>query len=318
MVPPVVIRVILCTATSPISAPAGQAAVEVELGGDLLHCREDVADVRPELELAAETGAAELGGRLGDVLAVHASREGALFPALLDRPQLDLAQVLARPDESRSDHQAGDLVAREQREVDGPLALDAGALGIVREDGADHVLARPILAQHGRAGGRVLVESRVDLPIEVVQQPCEPPLLDLAAQPLRVSPHRRFDRQHVPPQPLRLHVLHHQLPSPLSLHRISLRNRRANRSQANKDNPIENPVAKHWKAQTPKRPPERQPSAGEEGGPRGGGTPPPARPGGGAQTPPPRHSPMSPASPKGRPEGGSPPPAARPEGDSQE
>src|SRR5882724_6761573 len=89
------------------SAALRQAAIQVELRRHALHRFEDVADVLPDLQLAVETDAGEVGGRRLDVLAVDPGGEGALLPALLDRLDLHLPHVLARADQGGGEDQAG-------------------------------------------------------------------------------------------------------------------------------------------------------------------------------------------------------------------
>src|SRR6185295_1177622 len=145
-------------------------------------------------ELSVEALAAEIGGDGFDVLAVDPCREGALLPALLDRLDLDLADVLARADEGCRDEQAGDLFAGEEGEVEPVAALDSGPFGVVGEDRLDDPFVEAPLAEDRHSRFRVLIERRMDLPVPVVEQAGEAPDLGVLAQLFGVPTHGRFDR----------------------------------------------------------------------------------------------------------------------------
>ncbi|MDQ1349114.1 MAG: family ATPase [Acidobacteriota bacterium] len=154
----------------------------------------------PEVETAGEAGGAEIGRGALDVRAVDAGGERLLFPALLDRLELDVADILRRPHQRRRNHQAGDLVARQEREVDRCPARHAGPLLVVRQDRLQHRFGRTRRGKQGDARFRVGFEGGMDLPVVVVQETGEPPELGILAQLSGIEAHRRFDGEHVPPQ----------------------------------------------------------------------------------------------------------------------
>jgi len=79
----------------------------------------------------------------------------------------------------------------------GAAALDTGAGGVVGENGLDHDLVDTALAQDRRPHGRVVLERRMDLPVEVVEQTREPPEIRVLAEPLGVRADGGLDREHV-------------------------------------------------------------------------------------------------------------------------
>ena len=80
------------------------------------------------------------------------------------------------------------------------------------EHGADEPLRIAALAQHRRAVLGMLVERRVALVVEVVQQRDVAPRLLVLAELAGVGAHRRLDRQRVAEQRLALRPLGEQLP----------------------------------------------------------------------------------------------------------
>ncbi len=86
----------------------------------------------------------------------------------------------------------------------------------MREDGLDDLLGPALLAEDRRAVLRVLLEGRMALVVEVVEErDGAPQLLVLAAQ-ARVVPDRGLDRERVPEQRLARRVARERLPGPLA------------------------------------------------------------------------------------------------------
>src|SRR5687768_4829267 len=130
---------------------------------------------------------------------MHARGEGRLLPLVLDALDLDVDDVLRRADQGGGDDQARDLVAGVEGVVDGARRMDAGARGVVREDGGDDGLGDAALAQDRGALGGMVGEVGVDLPVEVVEQAGERPVVLFIRRELpSVMPHGGFDGDHVP------------------------------------------------------------------------------------------------------------------------
>ena len=82
----------------------------------------------------------------------------------------------------------------------------------VREDALDHLLGPALFAQDRRAVLRVLVERRVHLVVEVVQEGGHAPELLVLAELLRIGADGRLDGESMAPQGLALRVLRQRLP----------------------------------------------------------------------------------------------------------
>jgi hypothetical protein len=82
----------------------------------------------------------------------------------------------------------------------------------VGEDRLDDLLGIALLAQDGRSVLRMLVERRMHLVVEVVQQGGDAPQLLVLAEPPGVEPGRRLDRERVAAQRLALRVAREGLP----------------------------------------------------------------------------------------------------------
>ena len=174
-----------------------RARAQAELLRDRLQRRDDVRDVLVELQLE------QLGARV-DLVPVHPGGEGRLLQFLLDRLWLEPLEPV-RPHEPAGVHEAGELVAGEERPLEQGVARQLEVLR-VGEDGLDHVLRIPLVAEDRRAVLRVLVERRVDLVVEVVEERgCAPELLVLA-EAACVEPCRGLDGERVTPQRLALRV----------------------------------------------------------------------------------------------------------------
>ena len=79
-------------------------------------------------------------------------------------------------------------------------------------DRVDDLLRIALLAEKRRAVLRVLVERRVDLVVEVVQERRDPPELLVLAVPARVPAHGRLDGERVAAERLALCVAGERLP----------------------------------------------------------------------------------------------------------
>src|SRR5215217_757459 len=92
----------------------------------------------------------------------------------------------------------------------------------MRKDRFDHLVRVTLFAQDRRPVLRMLVEGGVDLPVEVVEEGDDAPKLLVLAEPPRVRPHRRLDRERMPEQRLALRAPRQRLPGSLSgwLHRL--------------------------------------------------------------------------------------------------
>ena len=142
---------------------------------------------------------------LAHVVAVDAGGERLLLQLLLHRRRLQRRDAV-RPHEPAGVDEAGQLVAGEQRLLERRRALQVEVVR-VRQDGAHEPLRIPALEQHRPAVLRVLVERRMHLVVEIVQQrDVAPGRLVLAVQ-ARVVPHRGLDGERVPQQRLALREL---------------------------------------------------------------------------------------------------------------
>ena len=159
---------------------------QAELLRDRLQRGDDVRDVLVQLEPE------QLRAGI-DLVAVDACREGRLLQLLLHRLRLEPVEP-RRPDEPARMHEAGELVAGEERLLQHRVARQLEMLG-VGEDGLDHLFRIPLLAQDRCAILRVLVERGVDLVVEIVQEPDDAPELLVLTEPAGIRPCRRLDRE---------------------------------------------------------------------------------------------------------------------------
>ena len=114
-------------------------------------------------------------------------------------------------------HEARELVAGEERPLERRVARQLEMLG-VREHRLDQLLGVALLAQDRRAVLRMLVERRVDLVVEVVQERDAAPELLVLAVATRVETDRGLDRERVAKQRLARRVARERLPGPLAGH----------------------------------------------------------------------------------------------------
>ena len=109
----------------------------------------------------------------------------------------------------------GELVAREQRPLEQGVAGHVEVLR-VREHRLDDLVRIALLAEDRRAVLRVLVERRVDLVVEVVEERDAAPQLLVLAEAARVGAHGRLDGERVAEQRLALGVARQRLPGPVA------------------------------------------------------------------------------------------------------
>src|SRR6266478_3560575 len=124
---------------------------------------------------------------------VHAGGERRLLELLPHRLRLEPLEP-GRPDEAARVHEAAELVAREERLLQQRVARQAQMLR-VGEHRLDDLLGVALLAQNRRAVLWMLVERRMDLVVEVVQERGDAPELLVLAELTGVEPRRRLDRE---------------------------------------------------------------------------------------------------------------------------
>jgi hypothetical protein len=117
--------------------------------------------------------------------------------------------------------EARQLIAREQRPLERCVARHREVL-CVREHRLDQLLREALLAQDRRAVLRMLVERRVDLVVEVVEQRGRAPELLVAAELPGVPARGRLDRERVAKERLALRVARQGLPGSLPCDRQGL------------------------------------------------------------------------------------------------
>src|SRR5581483_10240654 len=183
-----------------------------ELLRDRPHGGDDVGDVLVQVEPE------QLGAGV-HLVAVYAGRERRLLELLPHRLRLEPVEP-GRPYEPAGVHEAGELVAGEQHLLQLRIARQREVLR-VREHRDDELLGVALRAQDRRPVLRVLVERRVDLVVEVVQQRGRAPELLVPGVQARVEAHRRLDRARVAQQRLALRVAGERVPGPVAgdLHR---------------------------------------------------------------------------------------------------
>ena len=117
--------------------------------------------------------------------------------------------------------EAAQLVAGEECLLQERVARHVQVLG-VGEHGLDDLLGIALLAQDRRAVLRMLVERRVHLVVEVVQQPDRAPELFVLAEVTRVPAHAGLHTERVAQERIALRVLGERLPGACAcdLHRV--------------------------------------------------------------------------------------------------
>src|SRR5207245_6500155 len=141
---------------------------------------------------------------------MHAGREGRLLELLLDRLRLETLEP-GGTYERAGVHEPAQLVAREQRLLQLCVPREPEMLGM-REHGLDDLLGIALLAQDRGTVLRMLVERRVHLVVEVVQERGHAPELFVLAELSRVGGGRSLDGERVTQQRLALRVAREGLP----------------------------------------------------------------------------------------------------------
>ncbi len=153
------------TATASAACRAGGGCVlpraQAELRGDRPQRGDEERDVLVEVD-------AELFRSAVDLLAVHSGREGRLLQLLAHRLRLERLDAVGT-DEAAGVDEAGELVAGKQGLLQRRVARQLQVLRM-GETGLDDLLRLALLAQDRSAVLRVLVERRVDLVVEVVEE----------------------------------------------------------------------------------------------------------------------------------------------------
>jgi hypothetical protein len=111
-------------------------------------------------------------------------------------------------------HEPRQLVARKECLLQRRVARQLEVLG-VREDRVDQLLGVALLPEDRSAVLGMLVERRVHLVVEIVEEGGGAPELLVFAETARVTGHRSFDGERVPPQRFALRVLRESLPGPV-------------------------------------------------------------------------------------------------------
>ncbi len=166
---------------------------QAELGSDRPERLRDEDDVIVEAD-------AEAFGTVHDVVPVDSGRERRLLQFLAHRAGLERLDPV-RADEPAGVDEAGELVAREQGLLQHRVARQVEMLR-VGEDRLDHDLGISLLTQDLGAVLRMLVERRVHLPVEVVEERSDPPELLVLAEAAGVRARRRLDGETVASQRL--------------------------------------------------------------------------------------------------------------------
>src|SRR5262249_17912155 len=155
---------------------------------------------------------AELLGALVDLVAVNARGERRLLELLLHGLRLEPFEA-GRANEAARVDEAAELVAGEERLLEERVAGQAEGLR-VREHGLDDLLGIALLAKDRRPVLRMLVECRMHLVVEVVQERGHAPELLVLAEFARVEPCGRLDRERMAEQRLALRIAREGLPRP--------------------------------------------------------------------------------------------------------
>src|ERR1039458_8997518 len=162
---------------------------ETQLGSDLLH-RLD-AEVHVLFQRHAQ-----LLRALDNVLPADAARERLVLHLFLDRHHVHLEDTAGGLDVGYGGDKSGQFVAGVEHFLECGDARHAAVVG-VREDGAPRFFIDAAFGQNGLAEHGMVGRLRVDLPIEIVQQGGDAPLVFVLAQLLRVSDHAGLYRQRV-------------------------------------------------------------------------------------------------------------------------
>lgn len=188
----------------------GRGSVEPEFGGAGAHCFNAEADVRVEVD-------AELGGTLNDLVAVDGAGEGFVLHLLADAFCFDFVDGAGRLDVADGGEEAGEFVTGEQDLFERRLAGDARVSGVGEDGFADYVTYAALL-KNGFALQGVVGRLRVDLPIEVVEESGDGPLLEIAAELGGIGGDASLDGEHVTAQCIVLDEFTDDRPSLFAIH----------------------------------------------------------------------------------------------------
>ena len=162
---------------------------ETEFGGARLHCPDAELDVLFERD-------AELLRAFEDVLTADAAGEGFILHLLFDGGDVNFGDAARGFDVGDGGDKAGQFVAGVEYLFEGRDARDAAIVG-VRENGAadlfiDATRGEDGFAVHGMVGG-----LGVDLPIEIVEESGEAPLVLVFAELAGIGGDAGFDGEGV-------------------------------------------------------------------------------------------------------------------------
>ena len=143
---------------------------------------------------------AQLLGAAVDLVAVDAGCEGRLLQLLPHRLRLEGLDPVG-PDQPAGVDETGELVTGEERLLEFRVPLHVQVLR-VRKDGLDELLWIALLAEDRSAVLRVLVESGMDLIVEVVEERGRAPEFLVLVELTGVPADRRLDGERVPSQRL--------------------------------------------------------------------------------------------------------------------
>src|SRR4051794_13942635 len=163
----------IAASLSRVQATLNRRAGKPKLGRDRLESLHDRPDVVVEVD-------AELLRALVDVLAVDPRRERGLLQLLAHRLGLEALETRGADERARV-HEARELVAREERLLQRRVARQAEVLGM-GEHGLDDLVRVALLAQDRRPVLRVLLERRMHLVVEVVEECGDAPQLLVTAE----------------------------------------------------------------------------------------------------------------------------------------
>src|SRR5262249_24546315 len=152
-----------------------------------------------------------------EVLPLDAARERLVLHPLLHRAGLEVQHTLARAHQRGGHDEPRQLVAGKQRLLERRVARDAGDLGRVRKDGANHPVRVSPLAKELSASVGGVAELWPALVIETVQQRSYAPVAFASANLARVSTYSRLDGHRVLQQAFTGRVLGQQLPGIIAI-----------------------------------------------------------------------------------------------------
>jgi len=139
---------------------------------------------------------AQLLSAFHDVLPVHRAREGLVLHLFLDGGHVHFEDAAVRLYVRDGGDETGQFVASVESLFERRHTRHTGMTG-VRENSAADLLGHAALGEDRLTLLRMLVERRVNLPIEVVQQSRDGPFPDVFAEFGGVGGHAGLDRKRV-------------------------------------------------------------------------------------------------------------------------